>query len=280
MRIIDEENLIVGECPIWDDRKKLLYTVDTRGKKVRSTDLRTLEHTETVYDQEVGCLFLRENGGLLAGMQDGVYEIFADGSKKLFAAPEHMKGRRFNDGKVGPDGRIYIGSKSEDHEAAFYRIDTDGTVTELFEHVGCSNGIDWSPDGRTMYYIDSPDRVLEAFDFAAEKGTLTNRRVVMPVNCEKGEYDGMTADSEGMLWIAVWGAWRAYRIDPREKTVLGQLDLPVEKVSCCAFAGDKLDTLIVTSAAFETDLSRQSHAGSTFAFDCAVPGRPVFRFKG
>ena len=83
-----------------------------------------------------------------------------------------------------------------------------------------------------------------------------------------------------MLWIAVWGAWRAYRIDPREKTVLGQLDLPVEKVSCCAFAGDKLDTLIVTSAAFETDLSRQSHAGSTFAFDCAVPGRPVFRFKG
>lgn len=280
LRVVDEKNQIVAEGPVWDERENLLYTIDILGRTVRTTNLKTLSHTEIRYDQDIGCVVLRENGGLLAAMTDGIYELFPDGSKRLFCAPGTMKGRRFNDGKVGPDGRFYVGTVDDGHEGALYRVDPDGTMTELVSHLGCSNGLAWTSDGRTMYFVDSPDKALEAFDFDREKGLLSRRRIIMPLHTDTGVYDGMTIDEEDKLWVAVWEGGCACRIDPETRAVLETVKLPADIVSCCAFGGEDLKTLIITTGSKNIDLAKQPQAGQTFACRCEVPGRPAWRFRG
>jgi len=280
LRVVDDKNQIVAECPVWDDRNKLLYTVDILGRTIRSTNLKTHQHTEALYDQDIGCIVLRENGGLLAAMTDGVYEVFPDGSKKLFCRPPVMKGRRFNDGKVGPDGRFYVGTVDNDHNGVLYRIDADRSMTELVTHVGCSNGLAWTADYRTLYFVDSPDRKLEAFDFDIEKGCLSNRRTVMKFNSDRGVFDGMTIDEEDVLWIAVWDGGIVYKVDPLKQKVISTVSIPADIVSSCTFAGDDLKSLIITTGSKNVDLRKQPFAGKTFAYDCEVPGKAVWRFQG
>ena len=280
LRIIDEKSQIVAESPVWDDRRKRLYTVDILGRTIRTTDFQDGTHSEARYDQDIGCIVLRENGGLLAAMTDGIYEVFPDGSKRLFCAPSVMKGRRFNDGKAGPDGRFYVGTVDDRHEGALYRVDPDGTMTELVSHLGCSNGLAWSADGRTMYFVDSPDRKLEAFDFDGEEGRLSNRRTVMPIASDAGVYDGMAIDEKDRLWIAVWGGGAVYQIDPEKREVLSVLRLPTDIVSSCAFAGEDLKTLVITTASKNVDRKKQPTAGKTFVCTCGTPGGAAWRFRG
>lgn len=277
-RVIDDKNQIVAEGPLWDEKKNILYTIDILGKTVRSTDLSTLEHTEVTYPQEIGCIALREDGSLLAAMRDGVYDLYGDGSITPVCIPEKLKGRRFNDGKVGPDGRLYVGTTDAQHEGAFYRVDPDGTITELIDNMGCSNGLAWTSDLETMYLVDSPDRMIYAFDFDIETGTVSNRRNVMASPSELGEPDGMCIDSEDKLWLAVWGGKAFYRIDPTTATIMEKHEMDVNIVSCCAFAGEKLTTLVITSASKGVDLSEQPDAGKTFAMETDVKGRISWRF--
>lgn len=279
VRVIDHKPLIVGECPLWDDRRGLLYTIDIRGKIVRCLDWAENRHSQRGYAQEIGCIALTEEGGLLLAMTDGIYIDRGDGELTLFSKPKKMLGRRFNDGKVGPDGRFYVGTTDYNGAGAFYRMDYDGTISLLFDRVGCSNGLDWSPDGRTMYYCDSPQKKLEAFDFDPRDGALSNRRTVMMLPTDCGEFDGVCVDSEGMLWAAVWGAGCVLKIDPIAGCVMDRLDFPVRRTSCTAFAGSKLDTLIVTSAAYQSENDGEELAGCTFAVQTDRVGQPVRRFK-
>jgi len=278
MSIIDTKNLLVGEGPLWDERRNLLYTIDIRGKCIRITHLQTGQHTEIVYEQEIGCIALTTDGRILAAMTDGIYYAEANGTLTPVCIPGKLKGRRFNDGKVGPDGRFYVGTTDVNHQGAFYRLDVDGTFTELFDQVGCSNGLAWSRDGKTMYYCDSPRRVLEAFDFDKVSGELSNRRTIMSVPCDMGEFDGMTIDCEDNLWVAVWGASCALKIDPQGGKVLERIEFSTPCVSCCGFAGENLQTLIVTTAGCLADLTQDVEAGFTYALNVDVPGVPCWRY--
>ena len=278
-RVIDHKPLIVGECPLWDDRRGLLYTMDIRGKLVRCYDWAENRHTQREYNQEIGSIALTESGGLLLAMVDGIYIDHGNGSLELFAKPNKMMGRRFNDGKVGPDGRFYVGTTDYHGKGAFYRLDHDGRMQMLFEDVGCSNGIDWDLSGRIMYYCDSPKKKLEAFDFDPIDGTLSGRRTVITLPLDGGEFDGMCVDSEGMLWVAVWGAGCTLKIDPTAAKVTGRFDFPVRRISCTAFAGPRLDTLILTSAAYQSENDGEELAGCTFAAHAGSSGLPTRRFK-
>lgn len=278
LRIIDPARLIVGECPLWDDQRALLYTIDIRGKCIRQTDLTSGEHRQFDFPQEIGCIALCKDGDLIAGMTDGIYRIRLGETMEPVCVPKSLKGRRFNDGKVGPDGRFYVGTTDYNGQGAFYRLDHDGTLTELFDQVGSSNGLAWSSDHRTLYYCDSPKRVLEAFEFDLGTGSLSSRRTVMSIPCGVGEFDGMTIDAQGMLWIAGWRTFHAYRIDPVRAQVVEQIRFPVARVSCCGFAGEELSTLAITTAAYQADASAEPLAGSTFAIRADVPGVPSWRF--
>ena len=131
------------------------------------------------------------------------------------------------------------------------------------------------PDGTTFYYIDSPTREVAAFDYDAASGELTNRRVAIPIPEGEGFPDGMTIDSEGMLWIALWGGWGVVRYDPKTGERLGKIDLPVEKVTSCCFGGANLDQLYITTARIGLDeeaLAKQELAGAVFRVDAGASG--------
>lgn len=277
LKMIDGQRLTVGESPLWDERTGKLYTVDIRGRCIRELDWESGDIRQIDLPQQVGCIVLTEDGRLLAAMEDGVYLVEESGTVRKVSGEVQIFGRRFNDGKVGPDGRFYVGTTDVRGEGAFYRMDHDGTMALLFDHVGVSNGLAWSADGKTMYYCDSPKKVIEAFDFCGEDGTLSNRRPVLELPFETGIFDGMAIDAEDKLWVAVWDGACILRVDPDTQTVLDRIDVPASRAACCAFAGEKLDRMVITTAAFERD--NEPQAGNTFVTEVPVLGTASFRFQ-
>ncbi len=268
IEIITDARCIVGEGPIWDKENQCLLMVDIQGKRLRKIDWSSLKIRDTVLPQQTGFLFLGEDRTVYGGGEDGIYRIDAEGEFALFSRPCKIKGQRFNDGKVGPDGRLYAGTFSRDYTAAFYRMEYDGTLTELFDHVGNSNGLAWSPDGKVMYYNDTPTGRTDGFCF--EGGNLTERKTVC--RYPSGNPDGMTIDTDGNLWTALWGTNLAVCVDPLSGRIVDQIEFPVSQIACCTFAGSDMKTLVVTTAAHGVMLKDEPLAGATFAVRLSVGG--------
>lgn len=270
IEILTDARCIVGEGPIWDEKRNSLLMVDIQGKRMRTIHFDTGHIEDKILPQQTGFLLLEENGGILGGAEDGVYRIGDDGGFTRVSKPLSMKGQRFNDGKVGPDGRAYLGTFSRDYSAAFYRMESDGTLIELFDGVGNSNGLDWSSDGKFFYYTDTPTKRTDVFDFNSKKGTLSNRHTVLQYSC--GNPDGMTIDADGNLWSAVWGGSCIICIEPQKGKIIRKLEFPVSQVACCAFAGNDMNKLVVTTAAHGVMLKDEPLAGATFIVDVDAKG--------
>lgn len=248
--------------------------LDIQGKRLRSIDWSTFKVTDTVLPQQIGFLFFDEYNNIYGGGEDGIYKI-TDGQLSKFSKPCTLKGVRFNDGKVGPDGILYGGTFSRDNTAAFYKMDADGTLTELFDKVGNSNGLAFSPDNKSFYYNDTPTGTTDVFSF--ENGVFTDRRTL--IKYTGGSPDGMTIDADGNLWTAVWGSSTAVKVDTKTGKIIDKIELPVSQVACCAFAGKDLKTLVITTAAHGVHLKDEPLAGSTFAVNLSVGGMEPCKFK-
>ncbi len=280
LEIIFDDNLLVGESPVWDEKQGLLYFVDIRGKCFYRFDYKTGAYKKTDVEQLIGCLALCENGDLLISMEDGVYR-YSEKTENMTPAhrPTSIKGERFNDGKVGPDGCYYVGTAGADFSGAFYRLQ-NGELRELFDGCGCSNGIDWIDGGRTVIYCDSREQKLEAFEFNRESHTLSGRRTITEISLELGSGDGLATDENGNAWLAVWGGSCVLHIDSKSGEVLDRIELPATQVSSCCFAGDDLKDLIITTAAVRTDLEKEPMAGKIFRCRVDVAGRAFNRYRG
>ncbi len=280
IEVIFENNLLVGESPVWDEKQKQLYFVDIRGKCFYRFDYKTGSYNKTDVGQMLGCLALCENGELLLGMEDGVYR-YSQETKKMTLAhePIKIKGERFNDGKVGPDGYYYVGTAGANFSGAFYRMH-NGRLEELFDKCGCSNGIDWIDNGKTMIYCDSREQKLEKFNFSLELHTLSQRKNIANISPELGSGDGLTVDAEGNVWIAVWGGSCVLHINPKSGEIMDKIELPATQVSSCCFAGEDLRDLIITTAAVRLDLGEQPMAGKIFRCRVDVGGMKFNRYKG
>jgi sugar lactone lactonase YvrE len=163
---------------------------------------------------------------------------------------------------------------------SLYRLDPDGSVVQMLADVTISNGIVWSLDGSTMYYIDTPTPRVDAFAFDPAEGTIRDRRPVVSVSPGLGSPDGMTIDADGCLWVALYGGSAVHRYTPD-----GRLDaivpLPATAATCCAFGGDDLDVLYITTAAKGTPPGAvEPHAGGLFAVDPGVRGVPTTAYAG
>ncbi len=274
LEILSSQRLIVGESPLWDDRTQTLYTIDVRGRSIQKLDWNTGERSELSLPQMVGSIALREDGSLMAALEDGIYLVAENGTLRCLHQPVTIKGDQFNDGKVGPDGNFYVGTMAANFGGAFYRLRPEGTLEELFDHVGCSNGLAWSVDGKTMYYCDSSAGNVEAFDF----DSFSNRRTICTIPGGIGEFDGMTIDAAGHLWVGVWDGSCIYEVDPAIG-IVGKMELPVSRGTCCTFAGKDLDTMVITTSAKEISPEKEPQAGYTFCTKAAVPGMaPTYRF--
>jgi sugar lactone lactonase YvrE len=276
--VVWDARALLGEGPIWDEREHVLHWVDVDGFTLHTLEPASGRQTSRKLAGRCSSVALRESGGLLVAHDRSVSTL--EGDELLPFAPDISPKGRMNDGAVDPRGRYLVGTVAPDGEprtGALYRVDPDGSFTELLLGVGISNGIDWSLDAQTMYYIDSLAHSLDAFDYDLDTATISNRRTVAPIEEELGDPDGLTLDAEGTIWLAVWGGSRVRRYSPAGE-LLEELEVPAKQPSSCFFGGDDFATLYVTSA--RTGLEDPGpHDGSLFSFDgLGVHGRPAFRF--
>ncbi len=267
----------LGECPVWDDRRHKLFWVDIEGCAIHCFDPETGNDRQIDVGQRVGAIALCGDGGLVAAMAHGFYNVDFDvGLIAAIGDPEADKpNNRFNDGKCDPAGRFWAGtmgmSKPRQPVGGLYVLEA-GQIRQALDGVSVSNGLAWSADKRTMYYIDTQLQTVDAFDYQLTIGALANRRSIIRLPEGTGRPDGMTIDAEGMLWVAHWGGWQVGRYDPATGRQLTRIDVPAEFVSSCAFGGLNLDTLFITTSRKginSTDLEAQPSAGGVF---CVKPG--------
>jgi sugar lactone lactonase YvrE len=246
------EYATLGEGPTWDAEAQRLIWIDILGSRVYTFDPADGRRTVLVTEQHVGAVKPRAGGGLVLNLRDGVGLRDADGGFR-WLHHEPVPGRRANDAAVAPDGSLFAGTMRYDEApggGTLRRITGDGTVTPILDDVAVSNGTGWSPDGRLMYYIDSPTRRIDVFDY---DGHLpVDRRPFVTIEEGAGFPDGRTVDAEGCVWVALWegGAVRRYTPSGDLDRVI---DLPTPRPTACAFAGPDLTVLYITTARVGTD---------------------------
>jgi sugar lactone lactonase YvrE len=289
LELVIDAKAALGEGPCWDSEKQLLYWVDIMGKKVHVYNPKENTNRTISVDGYPGAVVPRKSGGLVVAMNQGYYALDLETEQlTLLASPENEpKTNRFNDGKCDASGRFWAGTMgmgSSEPAGNLYFLDQDLKITHLLDGIGTSNGIAWSGDNKTMYYIDSPTKQVVAFDFDLSSGGIKNKRVVVNIPEGEGVPDGMTIDSEGMLWVAQWGGYKVSRWNPHTGERLEIISVPVERVTSCTFGGENLDELYITTAGggslSEEELEKQPHAGGVFRIKVGVKGTINYAFNG
>lgn len=280
----------LGECVLWDDRKGLALWTDILAKRLYWHDP-TANSTGFVEFAEELCAFafVADSDDLLCAFRSGFALVDREGgSRRWLHRIDHTDVVRLNDGRVDRQGRFWCGSMmdTEDHRpigevsGELLRVDADGTVSKHLHGIGISNSLCWSPDSSTMYFADTPQKEICAFDFDSKSGELSGRRVFARTPDEAGP-DGSTVDADGFLWNAEWGQGRVVRYAP-DSTVDLVVQLPVSHVSCVAFGGHELSDLYVTTARAglsQEQLAAEPQAGDVFVFTTAYRGLAENRFR-
>lgn len=277
---------VLAEGPVWDEQAQLLYWVDIERGKICRLDPVSQSNQEWLLGAKVGFAVLTESGDMLTGTQEGLLRFSPEtGRCAQYANPEpNLPNNRFNDGKCDPQGRLWAGTMSVmETEAAgsLYRVDADGSINRCLTSVTISNGLAWSAD--RMYYIDSPTRRVDAFDYDAQSGEISKRRCAVALADGLGFPDGMTMDAEDKIWVALWEGWGVGRFDPTTGEMLAKVEAPVACVTSCCFGGPDLAVLYLTTASRdlkEGEREKQLLAGGIFAAKPGVCGTPSIRFKG
>lgn len=268
----------LGEGAIWNHEDQKLYWVDIEQKKLHwLTPLASAHHTVT-FTKKITTVVPAKKEELILGMEDGIYSYTKSSGKLTLikSNPENRStGNRFNDGKCDPNGRLWIGTMGEHQSAALYRLDADHSLHTMQTGITNSNGILWSGDKKTMYYIDTPTYKVTAYDFNNETGQITNPQTVITVPEQMGYPDGATIDAEGMIWIALWGGYSVSRWNPKNGQLLLIIKVPSKNVTSCAFGGTDLDTLYITSASTQltnSELTQYPNSGGLFSVKPGVKG--------
>jgi len=263
---------------------------DIYGQAIRWKDLVTGQSGEYQTSEPVGFQVPRTTGGDILGTANGPVLRDKDGTLHKMPSREDADGfkdqkvLRWNDAKVSPDGALFLGSmayENQSNEGAFYRLSRDGKKLErLFGEVGISNGMDWSVDKTKMYFIDTLSMKVDIFDY--NNGQISNRRTLVEISDGMGYPDGMCSDSEDNIWVAFWMGSCVRGFDGKTGKQIAEIKLPVQKVTSCCFAGEKLDQLIITTAVGnpgeEMDLNQYPQAGFIFIAPVGVTGKKTNLF--
>jgi sugar lactone lactonase YvrE len=278
--LVCDAKATLGEGPAWDAKSGILYWVDILEKRVYAGTQLLAQ-----LDDTVGCLAPCKDGHLILGLRLRFADLDPASGKITDLAPlNEPPGNRFNDGKCDPAGRFLAGTMDMDgKEASGSLYSFNGQeVACLLGGIHISNGLAWSPDYRTLYYIDTPTHEVKAFDYELDTGRIGNPRVAIHVPEPLGSPDGMTSDTKGHLWIAIWGGAQVTRWDPVAGRLLEQVSVPALHTSSCVFGGRDRNELYVTSARTgmsEADLNKYPLSGGLFKIITDVTGMPTFEFS-
>jgi sugar lactone lactonase YvrE len=279
----------LGEGTRWDARRDELLRVDILAGRIyrdRVAEDGTLIAVEDyTVPGTVGAITpIDGDHGWLLAADRGFVHLSVDGVTRQIADHVSPVATRMNDAACDPQGRLWAGTLADDHHAgggALYRLDTTGRIDQMLNGLTISNGLGWSPDGDTMYFVDSGPRRIYAFAFDGETGSIAERRILVTIDSQVGAPDGLTVDTDGDLWVAIFGGGRVQRYAP-DGTLREELFLPATECTSCAFAGAQLDRLYVTTATEHwTDEQRQAEpsAGLVYRFETDASGEPADPFR-
>lgn len=276
----------LGEGPSWLEATQTLLWVDIERSRICFFEPSVGTNRVLQLDNHVGVAVPTVSGDLVAATFGGFVRVDAEsGNDTAICDPESdLPRNRFNDGKCDPAGRLWAGSISYDRTpgaASLYCLETNGQVERRVAGVSTSNGLAWSADERTMYYIDTPTRRVDRFDFEVQSGAISNRSTIIRVPEDIGKPDGMTIDQEGMLWVCLWGGAAVTRWNPQTGEMIGRIPLPAERITSCCFGGPNYSDLYITSARTgltDEELEQQPLAGGVFRASVGVCGYPCVPF--
>ncbi|WP_165867506.1 SMP-30/gluconolactonase/LRE family protein [Paenibacillus pinisoli] len=286
LKLVLDAKALLGEGPHWDSESNQLYFVDIDGKTVHVYHTHSHAHELHRFEKRVSSVIPVKDGALMVTLDDGIYKYCPDTSELEAIAhiEADMPDNRFNDAKCDPAGRLWAGTMSTGYakdQGSLYRLEDGGEPVRVVAEVGCSNGLAWDESKGCMYYIDTLKLAVDRFRYDSGTGDISARETIIEWPSREGYPDGMTIDSEGMLWIAHWGGGKVSRFDPGTGKRLAEIEVPALYVTSCAFGGECLDELYITTARVvlsEDEHAVYPHAGGVFMAKPGVRGMPSRRF--
>lgn len=277
----------LGEGAIWNHETNELFWIDIEGKSFNMLDPKTKQNRSFSTASHIGTVVPKSKDEALVALVDGIYTMNLNtGQTEVFAdMKDVLTGCRLNDGKCDPAGRLWVGSmnwQQEKGKADLFMIQNDRSVTTKIDSVTISNGIVWTKDKKTMYYIDTPTSQIKAYDYDNATGNISNERVAVEVSTDLGFPDGMTIDAEDMVWVGMWNGDAVIRFNPKTGELLQKIEVPAHNITSCAFGGDNLETLFITTAKLdmtEEEAKKYPLAGSVFKVNPGVKGVKSNFFK-
>lgn len=269
----------LGEGPLWNAERQVLHWVDIYNRRVHTFDPVSGKDTYIEVDTVVSGLFLEDEKHLILAQESGLtrLDLHNQTTTPLIKIEADRPNNRLNDVRVDYRGRRWVGTMNNDGKpyANLYRYDPDGSLHLMETNLSISNGLGWSPDQKIFYLTDSPQQVIYAYDFDMDAGTISDRRPLITLTGESFYPDGLTIDAEGCLWSAMWNGWCVIRFDPQGQE-MRRVPLPVPLVTSCAFGGENLTDLFITTASAglsQSELKQSFEAGDLFRLRTDVKGQ-------
>lgn len=264
----------LGESPVWDHRRQALFWVDIENGLIHAYQPSSQKTETWSMGEKIGCLVMNSYGGFILATESGLRSWDPENNcKKVFlpvrhATPENL----FNDGKVDPHGRFWIGTKGPKGTSNLWMLDANNLQVKISD-LWISNGLDWSADGCFFFHTDSGDHTIYRYDIDLPTAKISNRTPFFTP--EKGTPDGLTIDTEGNVWTAIWDGWKVLQLSPAGE-ILAEIKMPIQRPTSATFGGKDMKTLFITSAwegLTNAERQVQPYAGDVFAVQLEVPGR-------
>jgi sugar lactone lactonase YvrE len=268
----------LGEGPLWHPTQSCLYWVDIEAGHLYRSDPAIKTYTRTRFNTSLGAFCFTQAGGFILATGQGFLTWDGHETRSIWNPLPNRTGVRLNDGKVDPSGRFWAGSiDTGQRKAELYRLDPDGTQHTLLQNLGIANGLDWSLDRQSMYFTDSYQYTIFAFEYDQETGSIKNQRSFIQLSKTSAEIvpDGLCVDAEGCIWSAHWNGWQVVRYSPTGDPIL-TVKVPAQRVTSCCFGGEQGDLLFITTARTglsEDALLNQPHAGDVFVVQTKTTGQ-------
>jgi len=286
LELVLKSNLLLGESPIWNSFDNSLYFVDIKNPSIHRLQFPSGCFESISAPSEIGCIALSQDGNLIAAMQSGLAHVdFKTSRYSYFSSIDtDLSNNRPNDGKCDKVGRLWIASMDNQENNPSGRLWCISHLTKpkvWDSNFVIGNGIDWSPDGKKMYFTDSVNRSIFVYDYDLSNGSIKNKKTFAQIPKAHGFPDGLTVDSEGYIWSAHWDGWRITRYAP-DGAINLVIEVPIPRPTSLAFGGSNLNRLFITSASYgltTEDLIRSPHSGSIFAYESSVPGQTCNRYS-
>ena len=287
VEIVTDCRNTLGEGLVWDADAQRLYWTDIEEKTLWTLEPASGAVHSIDLPERIGCFAPRKTGGLVVAFASGFAFFDPETGTREDIAPfePEFKNTRLNDGRTDRQGRLIAGGFDEVEGkpiSSVVRLDPDLRITTLIRNVGCANGTCFSPDGRVMYFADTPAKEMWAFDYRPEDGRIGARRSFARFDDQPGMPDGSCVDAEGFIWNAQWSGRRLVRYAPD-----GRIDrvvpVPVLNPTCVTFGGPNLDTLYITTARYlmsADQIAAEPLSGALFAFKPGVRGLVDAKFAG